>query len=115
MAEPSRPLIKKPDKSLPALVSELWEMVVAYLKQETIEPLKGLGKFIGLGLAGAVVLIIGLIFLTLGLLRLLQIETGHHLDENWSWAPYLVTLVFVGLVAFISVTRITAASKKKGR
>lgn len=115
MAEPARPLIKKSDRSLPALISELWQMIVAYLKQETLDPLKGLGKFVGVGLAGAVVLVIGLIFLTMGLLRFLQIETGTHLTGNWSWAPYVVTILFVGLVAAIAVSRISAASRKKGR
>ncbi len=115
MAQPARPLITKSDKSLPALASELWQLVVAYLKQETLEPLKGLGKFVGLGIAGAAVLSIGLVYLAIGLLRVLQVETGTHLTGNWSWLPYVGTLVGVGVIAAIAVSRIGAASKKKGR
>ena len=113
MADPARPLIDKRDKSLPTLASELWEMVVAYLKQETLDPLKGLGKFVGFGFAGAAVLSIGLVFLTVGLLRVLQFETGVHLTGNWSWVPYLITVVVVAAVAGISVSRIGAASRKR--
>jgi hypothetical protein len=115
VAEPARPLIKKPDKSLPTLASELWELVVGYLKQETLDPLKGLGKFVGLGIAGAAVLSIGLVFLAIALLRLLQFETDGHLSGNLSWIPYVITLVAVVLVAGFSAMRITAASKKRAR
>ena len=113
MAQPARPLIDKRDKSLPTLASELWQMVLAYLKQETLEPLKGLGKFVGLGIAGAAVLSIGLVFLMVGLLRFLQFETGVHLTGNWSWVPYLITLAVVVGVAGICVSRIGAASRKR--
>ena len=41
---------EKSEKSLPTLASELWDLVRAYAKQETIEPLKGIGRFIGFGL-----------------------------------------------------------------
>ena len=113
MAEPARPLINKPDKSLPTLASELWQLIVAYLKQETLDPLKGLGKFVGLGVAGAAVMSIGLVFLALALLRILQFETGAHLTGNWSWVPYILTLIAVGAVAALAASRISAASKKK--
>lgn len=115
MAEPARPLINKPDKSLPTLASELWELVLAYLKQETLDPLKGIGRFVGLGIAGAAVLSIGLVFLAVAVLRVLQVETGTHLTGNWSWVPYAGALVAVGVVAGIAVSRISAASKKKNK
>lgn len=80
-------------KSVPTLVQELWELVVAYARQETLEPIKSLGRFVAFGLAGAVVLTIGLVFLFLGVLRVLQTETGSTFRGNWSWLPYLITLV----------------------
>ena len=39
-------------KSVPALVGELWDMALAYLKQETVEPAKGLGRFVVFGVTG---------------------------------------------------------------
>lgn len=115
MADAARPLGKKADKGLPTLATELWEMVVAYLKQETLEPLKGLGRFVGIGLAGAVLLGIGLLFLAVGGLRVLQVETAPHWSGHWSWLPYFLTLIAAGAVAGLVASRIGAAKRKGPR
>jgi hypothetical protein len=112
LAEPAR-LSRKNDKSLPTLATELWELVVTYLKQETLEPLKGLGRFVGIGVAGAVALAIGLLLLAMALLRGLQAETVPHWSGSWSWLPYLITLVVSAAVAGIVASRITAVKRKK--
>ena len=41
---------------LPQLITELREMVVTYVKQQTIAPLKNLGRYVGFGLARVVAL-----------------------------------------------------------
>lgn len=101
------------DKSLPTQVSELWELVVAYAKQETIEPIKNLGRFVVRGVIGSVLLCIGLPLLILATLRAVQAETGTALTGNWNWVPYLaaaaLSLVFAGL-AGLGISRKT---KKK--
>ena len=78
------------DRGFLADVSDLWQLVVAYFKQETIEPIKGLGRFVGWGLAGSLAVGLGGVMIVLGLLRLLQ--TVDAFDGNWSFIPYLVTL-----------------------
>ena len=103
------------DKSLPTLATELWELVVAYLKQETLEPLKGLGRFVGWGLAGAFLLTIGLVTLVVGGLRALQVETAPHLAGHLSWVPYIVTLVGTGIIAGLVASRIGTARRKARR
>ena len=55
---------------------EIVTLVVDYIKQETLEPVKGLGRYIVFGVAGSVALSIGLAVLAVGFLRLLQGETG---------------------------------------
>ncbi|MEA3020692.1 MAG: hypothetical protein QOI47_2216 [Actinomycetota bacterium] len=91
-AEPS------PSKSLPALAAELWELVRAYAMQETVEPMKGLFRSTAWGVAGSLLLSIGLVELVLGGLRALQTETGTTFEGNWSWAPYLIALAGTGIV-----------------
>jgi hypothetical protein len=86
---------------LPQLVSELWELLVAYLKQETVVPLRQLGKYVALGIVGSLLLGTGVLFLALSGLRALQTETGDAFDGNWSWAPYGIVLAVLLIGAFI--------------
>lgn len=98
-------------KGIPEIAGELWELSKAYAKQETIDPLKGLGRFIGFGIGGALFLGIGVILLLLAMLRALQTETSTTFTGSWSWAPYLITTA-VGLVLIgLAVWRV---SKRKG-
>jgi len=94
-----------PEKSLPTLASELWELVRDYAKQEVKDPLKGVLRFLGFGLAGALLLGTGLLLLAVGLLRALQTQTGEHLHGNWSWVPYVVVLVVCIAVIGLLATR----------
>jgi hypothetical protein len=94
------------DKSLPTLAAELWELVVSYAKQETIEPLKSLGRFLGYGVIGAFTLGVGLVLLALAGLRALQTETGDTFDGDLTWVPYLVLVAASGLVAVLSARAI---------
>jgi hypothetical protein len=73
------------------------QLVIDYVKQETLEPVKGLGRFLLMGVAGSLALCVGVVLLLVGLLRLLQTETGAF-HGNLSWLPYLiVTVVAVAL------------------
>lgn len=89
----------KKDKSLPGEAQELFQLVVGYAKQETLDPVKNLGRFIGYGMAGALLGSLGAVLLLLGGLRLLQTETGDTFDGNWTFVPYVVVLVASGAIA----------------
>ena len=102
MPEPSDPT------NLPTHAQELWQLVVAYVKQETLDPVKDLGRFVGFGLAGSALVGLGLVVLFLGILRLLQDETGDAFSGHLSFVPYAITLVLCGAVA-------GAALKARGR
>ena len=104
-----------PTKSVTAVASELWQLIVAYFKQEAIEPLKQLGRFLAIGFAGALLLSLGLVMLTLAGLRALQTETGSTFTGNWSWAPYPITLVGCALAAVLAARAITANRRKAGQ
>jgi hypothetical protein len=96
-------------------LSELKDLVIAYVKQETVGPLRGVGRSIALGVGGSLVLSIGLVLLTLAVLRALQTETGSTFDGNWSWAPYVLTLlgvaVLIGLALAATRKRSTTATR----
>jgi hypothetical protein len=103
------------DKNLPTLVSELWDMVVAYAKQETIDPLRALRDFIKFGLMGSVLLTAGFGLVALGGLRALQEETSPHWTGNWSWVPYALTLPASMAVAGLLWLRINADRRRAKR
>jgi cytochrome b subunit of formate dehydrogenase len=87
---------------------DAFQLTVDCLKQETVDPLRGLARFLYMGIAGAFFLAFGILLILLGILRLLQTETGTALTGNWSWVPYAIVVVLgLGIIA-IAVWRITA-------
>jgi hypothetical protein len=86
-------------------VSQLLDTVKAYAKQETLGPLKGVGRSIGLGLAGVLCLGIGVLFLLVAVLRVLQTETSAF-DGNWSFVPYVIDLVLAIAIVVLALSRI---------
>jgi hypothetical protein len=91
---------------LPANVTELIDLVVAYAKQETVDPIKELGRWIGYGIAGAASLSLGVLLLALGGLRAIQFETYPHLSGNLSWIPYLFVVVVCAVIVIVALTRV---------
>jgi hypothetical protein len=74
-------------------VSELRDLVVTYVKQQTLVPLQKLGRYIAFGVLGSLLLGFGVLFLGVSALRALQTETGDTFAGDWSWVPYLITFV----------------------
>lgn len=107
---PARPASAEP-KSIPQVASELWEMATSYAKQETIDPLKGLGRFLGYGIGGAIALGVGVVLLLLAGLRALQTETGSTFTGSLTWAPYLIAVAVGSALIGLALLRI---SKRKG-
>jgi hypothetical protein len=101
------------DRGVPTLAGELWELVVGYAKQETVDPLKRLGRFVAFGVLASFALGIGLVLLALAGLRALQTETGDTFDGDLTWAPYLIVLVGSGLVMVLAL-RAIGRHKRKG-
>lgn len=89
-------------KSLGTLVDELRELVIDYARQETVDPLRHIGRSVKFGLAGALLMGMGVVLLALAGLRALQTETVGRLDEGLSWAPYVI--VVAGLLAALALT-----------
>ncbi len=95
---------------LPQLVTELKDLVVTYVKEQTLVPLKSLGRYIGFGIAGSLLLGVGVVFLGMSCLRALQTQTDGTFDGNWSWVPYLIT--FVALIVGAAVVWLARTARK---
>ena len=77
--------------------SELVDLLRRYLIQETLTPLRTVGRTLLFGSAAAILLGIGMVLLLLGVLRVLQTETGRAFAGTWDWVPYPITAI-LGLV-----------------
>jgi hypothetical protein len=82
-----------------AQARDVIQLILDYAKQETLGPLKGVGRFLLFGIIGVIAISIGTTLLLLALLRALQTETGTMFTGDWSWAPYLLTAVAAIIVA----------------
>jgi hypothetical protein len=103
-------------KPIPEILQELWELLLGYARQETIEPLSNLGRYLKFGFTGALLLAIGTFFLALSALRALQTQTGEAFNDGvGSSVPYLVVLVGLTVIAGLSVWRIGKAKKGQTR
>lgn len=110
---PSPTTSRREEKSLLELVTELWQLVVSYVKHETIDPLRDLKRFLGFGIPGAIVATFGLVLLTLAGLRATQTESSF--SGHLSWLPYLIVIAGAGLVAGLAVRAVTRPTRKKGQ
>lgn len=82
------------------------DLVKTYAQQETLGPLKGAGRWLAMGTAGAAVLGIGLVLVLLGVLRLIQTEWDRAASGSLSWIAYLIVLVLCVLLLVLTVSRI---------
>lgn len=94
------------DPSVKGTAVELKDLLVAYAKQETLDPLKTLGRYVGYGLLGSVLLAVATVFGAVTAVRVVQAETGDHLSGNLSWVPYGAGILLVLLVVAVTVNRI---------
>ena len=77
-------------------VAEVVDLIKAYVRQELLGPLRGAGRWVSMGLAGSVALVVGVLLLLLSALRALQTETGTAFAGSRSWIPYLIVVVALG-------------------
>ena len=97
MAKEAQPKARNPSGD----AREFVDLVIAYAKQETLEPLKGLGKKAALGAGGALLLGVGGVFCSVAALRAMQSETDWFEDHNLSYLPYFFTVVILLLLSLI--------------
>jgi hypothetical protein len=89
-------------------IGEAFQLVKAYAKQETVDPLKAVGGYLKWAVPGVLLLAVGWVFLLVGLLRVLQTEVDWF-DGGWSFVPY-----FVVLVVGVAITGLVIVRVRKG-
>ena len=91
---------------------EIQEILVSYAKQETVAPLRHLGRYLGFGIAGSLLVFLGTFFIGLGVLRLMQ---SFEFFEGSSWAstlPYVIAIAVLGLFVVMIYSALSRAKKK---
>ncbi|MDJ0663569.1 MAG: phage holin family protein [Acidimicrobiia bacterium] len=81
---------------LPQLVTEFVDMSKEYLRQETVEPAKRLGRFAGFTLGAAFLFAIGGVLLAIAAMRgiIYLLPDG----PNWSALGYILGALAIGVV-----------------
>ena len=109
---PAASTAKRPPP-LPQLVTELRDLVVRYVREQTLIPLQKLGRYVGFGVLGSLMLGFGVLFLAMSGLRALQDETGDTFSGDWSWVPYLIMFIALLLGAALVWLARTARRAEK--
>jgi hypothetical protein len=94
-------------------VGDLFDSVKQYARQETLEPIKGALRWVGVGSVAALSLGLALVFSALGVLRLSQDLGGTLLDGSWSFVHYFITLCVVAVLVVVIFSRVSRQSLAK--
>ena len=106
------------DKSDPGDISQVVDLVKDYVRQETLGPIKGAGRWLGRGVAGALLIGTGCVLLVLAALRMVQTEFGRSFRGQWmSLLPYLfafvVSLAVMGVAAWRIISKKTLQKERR--
>lgn len=91
--------------------SDVATLVTDYLKQETVGPLKDLGRFVAYGSIGSIFLAGGLVLLLVAMLRGLQTQSW--CQGNLSWVPYVIVGALAVILMSFSVWRVVSGPAKR--
>jgi hypothetical protein len=93
-------------------LDEIKGLAMRYIKEETIQPLKDMGRFVVWGALGSLLVGFGYLFLLLGALRFLQ-DQFKVLDGTLSWIPYLIVVVLAAIIVALTLWRVVSGTAKR--
>jgi hypothetical protein len=102
---------QKNDKSTRELGTDAVKLAIAYARQETVDPLKLLIRYVIWGVLGAILLGTGAVLLALAVVRVLQTELHQHLNGDLTWVPSVGGLLFAAVVAALALSRISKVAR----
>lgn len=98
---------------------ETYELVRDYAKQETLDPLRGAGRWLGVGLIAGFLMSVGIVIVLVGVLRLSQDLLLHtwFVDQadGLSFVPYLITLAIGIVTSAVVWSRVSVFELNRGR
>lgn len=98
-------------RELPDHVREFIGLSKEYMRQETLDPAKQLGRFAGFAVGGAVAFALGALFVAIAGVRFLREALPE--GENWSALGYLAAALVLAIVAGV-IVKVTS-SRTSGR
>ena len=96
---------------LPELVGEFVDLSKEYLRQETLEPAKELGRYAGFSIGAGIAFAIGMLFLSIAGLRgiIALLPEG----PNWSALGYVLAAVALVVIAGIIVASVSRTGERQ--
>lgn len=91
------------------------QLVIDYVKQETLDPLKGLGRYLLFGIVGSLSLCAGLVLLLIALLRALQTRLRTTFGGNLNWLPYVIVCAVALVFMSVAAWRIIKSTERRRR
>ena len=82
---------------------DMLDMLRRYLRQETVDPLRVVGRFLLFGASGSLLIGSGVVLIAVGGLRAMQ--AWGVLEGSWSWVPYIVVAAALSGLAVLAVSR----------
>ncbi len=95
-------------------LQEVRDLLIRYLKEQTLQPLKELGRFVIFGVLGSIFVGFGVVIGLLGLLRMFQ-DLFPVLDGTLSFIPYLIVVLLALVVALAIVRRIVSGAPRRSK
>lgn len=93
-------------------LDEIRSIAVRYVKDETLQPVKEMGRFAAYGALGSLFIGFGTVLMLLGALRYLQWQF-RVLDGSLSWIPYLIVAALAAIVIVLTGWRIVSGTAKR--
>jgi cytochrome c biogenesis protein CcdA len=113
VSDTNEPASQNRGKNDEASLGDVIEFVKAYAKQETLGPLKGVGRWLAFGAAAAFVMGLGLMIMLLGVLRLVQTEWDRAASGSLSWLAYLITFIVTVVLLIVTLLRVKKSTLNK--
>ncbi|MGH9172669.1 MAG: hypothetical protein ACRD0Z_17685 [Acidimicrobiales bacterium] len=96
-------------------VGEFVDLTKRYVLQETLGPLKSIGRTLAFGSAAAVTFGVASVLGLVGVLRVLETETGSRFAGSWTWLPYVITIGAGVLILLIAAFILLRSSRSAER